>query len=51
MNKGIKLDSINKSFGQDHEIEFALSNLLKTKSSQLETKNDIYSCAYSLIAK
>lgn len=44
---GIKLDSINKSFGQDHEIEFALSNLLKTKSSQLKTKNDIYVLAFN----
>ena len=44
---GIRLDSVNKSFGQDHEIEFALSNLLKTKSSQLKTKSDFYVLAFN----
>lgn len=44
---GISLNDVNTHFGQDHEIEFALSNLLKTKSGQLKSKSDIYLLAFN----
>lgn len=43
----IKLESITNSFGKDHEIDYALNNMLKTKSGQLKTNCDIYLLAFN----